>query len=353
MKDLLIDKINEQKIIKVGDIVEGAVVGHGRSSVYVDLGIYGTGIIYGKEYQVAKDLLRKSALGEKIFAKITSLENEDGYIELSASKAGLDFAWTTIKEKKESGEPINAKIIGANKGGLLTKVMGLSAFIPVSQLSSQNYPKIDGGDSSKILKEIQRFIGTEMEVKILDFSQKDEKLILSEKIDEMERNKKLLEGYSIGDVVTGKITGIADFGAFISFGDNVEGLIHISELSWQVVNDANEVLKEGDDVEAKIVEINNDRVFLSIKALRENPWEKIQSKYSVGDTIDGNVVKINDFGAFIELKSKEDKVQGLCHVSEFGTVEKMSEELELNKKYKFEITSLEPQEHRIILKKAA
>lgn len=353
MRDSLIAKINEQKMIKVGDIVEGTVVGHGRSSVYVDLDIYGTGIIYGKEYQIAKDLLHKIKPGEKIFAKITSLENEDGYIELSASKAGLDFAWTTIKEKKGNEEPLNVKIIGANKGGLLTKVMGLPAFIPVSQLSSQNYPKIDGGDSSKILKEIQKFIGTEMEVKILDFSQKDEKLILSEKIDEMERNKKLLENYSVGDVVTGKITGIANFGAFISFGDNIEGLIHISELSWQVINDASEVVKEGDVVKAKIVEINNDRVFLSIKALKENPWEKIQSKYSVGDTIEGSVVKINDFGAFVELKSEEDTIQGLCHVSEFGTVEKMSEELELNKKYKFEIVSLEPQEHRIILKKIA
>jgi len=106
-------------------------------------------------------------------------------------------------------------------------------------------------------------------------------------------------------------------------------------------------------VKAKIIEINNDRVFLSIKALKENPWEKIQSKYSVGDTIDGVVVKINDYGAFVELKSKEDKVQGLCHVSDFGTIEKMSEELELNKKYKFEIISLEPQEHRIILRKTA
>ena len=353
MRESLIAKINEQKIIKVGDIIEGTVIGHGRSSVYVDLGIYGTGIIYGKEYQVAKDLLHKINPGEKIFAKIISLENEDGYIELSASKAGLDFAWNTIKEKKEKEEPISVKIIGANKGGLLTKVMGLSAFIPVSQLSNQNYPKIDGGDSSKILKEIQKFIGTEMEVKILDFSEKDEKLILSEKIDEMEKNKKLLEAYSVGDVVTGKITGIAEFGAFILFGDNIEGLIHISELSWQVVNNANEIVKEGDTVKAKIIEINNDRVFLSIKALKENPWEKIQSKYSVGDTIDGVVVKINDYGAFVELKSKENKVQGLCHVSDFGTIEKMSEELELNKKYKFEIISLEPQEHRIILRKTA
>ncbi len=347
-------RINTLKTLKTGDIVEGKIIGKGRSAVYLDLGMFGTGIIYGKEYQAARDLLRNCDDGEKVFAKIVSLENEDGYIELSASKAGQEFAWDTIKEKKDNEEMIKVKVLGANKGGLLAKIMNVQAFLPVSQLSSQNYPKVEGGDSTKILRELQKFIGTEMDVKVLDFNQNEEKLIISEKVKEMEKARELLKNYSVGDVIEGKITGIADFGAFISFGDGVEGLIHISEMAWQIIKNPNEVVEEGETVKAKIIEINNDRAFLSLKALKSNPWEKMKGKYNEGDIVKGKVTKINPFGAFIQLitdsKEEGDKIQGLCHVSEFGTVEKMSENLNIDKEYNFQIASLEPKEHRMILK---
>ncbi len=353
MNDLM-QKINTLKSLKVGEIIEGKIVGKGRSAVYLDLGMFGTGIIYGKEYQAARDLLRKCEDGEKVFAKIVSLENEDGYVELSASKAGQEFAWDTIKEKKDDEEMVKVKILGANKGGLLAKIMNIQAFLPVSQLSSDNYPKVEGGDSTKILRELQKFIGTEMDVKVLDFNQKEEKLIISEKVKEMEKARELLKNYNVGDIVEGKITGIADFGAFISFGDGVEGLIHISEMAWQIIKNPSEVVKEGETIKAKIIEINNDRAFLSLKALKNNPWEKINDKYIKGDVVKGKVSKINPFGAFIQLITEKgddgDKIQGLCHVSEFGTVEKMSENLEIDKEYNFEIVSLEPKEHRMILK---
>ncbi len=342
------------KTLKTGDIVEGKIIGKGRSAVYLDLGMFGTGLIYGKEYQAARDLLRNCDDGEKVFAKIVSLENEDGYIELSASKAGQEFAWDTIKEKKDNEEMIKVKVLGANKGGLLAKIMNVQAFLPVSQLSSQNYPKVEGGDSTKILRELQKFIGTEMDVKVLDFNQNEEKLIISEKVKEMEKARELLKNYNVGDVIEGKITGIADFGAFISFGDGVEGLIHISEMAWQIIKNPTEVVEEGEDVKAKIIEINNDRAFLSLKALKSNPWEKMKGKYNEGDVVKGKVTKINPFGAFIQLitdsDKEEDKIQGLCHVSEFGTIEKMSENLNIEKEYEFQIVSLEPKEHRMILK---
>ncbi len=353
MKDLL-QKINTLKSIKTGEIIEGVVVGKGRSSVYLDLGSFGAGIIYGKEYQAAKDLLRKTENGDKVFAKVVSMENEDGYIELSANKAGQEFAWDTIKDKKDKDEIIKIKITGANKGGLLAKIMNLQAFLPVSQLSSKNYPKVDGGDSSRILKEIQKFIGTEMSVKIIDSSQKEDKLIVSEKIEETEKAKEVLKEYSAGDVVEGTITGIADFGAFISFGNGAEGLIHISEMAWQIVKNPSEIVSEGDSVSAKIIEIKNDRVFLSMKELKDNPWEKAKEKYKEGDIIKGKVTKMNPFGAFIHISSEneedKDKIQGLCHISEFGTMEKMTESLTLEKEYNFEIVSLDPKEHRMIMK---
>ncbi len=339
-----------QKFPKEGDIIEGAIVGKGRSAIYLDLGIFGTGIIYGKEYLIARDLLKNCENGEKIFAKIVSLENEDGYVELSANKAGQEFAWDTIREKKEKEELLKVKIIGANKGGLLAKIMSLQAFLPVSQLSSQNYPKVEGGDSMKILRELQKFIGAELEVRILDFNQAEDKLIISERVEEMERIKEILKGYSVGDVVEGKISGIADFGAFIAFGEEeIEGLIHISEMTWQLIKDPAEIVNEGDSIKAKIIEINNDRVFLSLKALEKNPWEGIEKEYKEGDAVKGKVTKINPFGAFV-LLGKKGNLQGLCHVSGFSSPEKMSEELEVGKEYNFEIISLEPEEFRIILR---
>ncbi len=353
MKDLM-QRINTLPTLKEGEIVEGKIIGKGRSAVYLDLGMFGTGIIFGKEYQIAKDMLRNCKEGEKVLAKIISLENEDGYVELSTNKAGQKFAWDTIKEKKENEEIIRIKILGANKGGLLAKIMNLQAFLPVSQLSSQNYPKVDGGDSTKILRELQKFIGTEMDVRVLDFNQDEEKLIVSEKIKEMDRAKELLKNYKVGDIVEGKITGIADFGAFVSFGEDIEGLIHISEMAWQIIKNPSEIVQEGDIIKAKIVEINNARVFLSLKMLKSNPWEGMKEKYKEGDVVKGRVVKINPFGAFIQLVTESDddsdKIQGLCHVSEFKTVDKMTENLVVGKEYDFQIISLEPKEHRMILK---
>lgn len=354
MKELL-EKYSPAKTLKIGEIVEGIVVGKGRSAVYIDLEIHGSGIIFGKEYQISKEALKKIKNGEKVQAKVVSLENEDGYVELSASEAGLEIAWDKLQKMKDEEEIVKVKILGANKGGLLGKLLGIPAFLPVSQLSSKNYPKVEGGDTSKILYELQKFIGKEIDVKILDFSQKEEKLILSEKIKEVEKTKEILKNYQIGDIVEGEITGIADFGAFITFGEGAEGLIHISEMAWQIIKNPSEVTKEGDKVKAKIIEITNDRAFLSLKALKNNPWDKIKGKYKPGDIIKGKVSKINPFGAFIQLISEEkkldeDKVQGLCHVSEFGTIEKMNEQLTPEKEYKFEIVSLEPEEHRMILK---
>ncbi len=354
MKNLL-EKYNSIKSIKTGELIEGIVVGKGRSAVYLDLGAFGTGIIYGKEYQVARDVLRKIKTGEKIWAKITGHENEEGYIELSANEAGQEFTWGEIKEKKEKGEIVKVKILGVNKGGLLTKVMGIPAFLPVSQLSSKNYPKVEGGDASKILMEIQKFVGKELDVKVLDFSQKEEKLIVSEKIKELEKTKELLKNYSVGDIIEGEITGIADFGAFVSFGEGIEGLIHISEMAWQIIKSPSEVVQENEKIKAKIIEIAGDKAFLSLKALKNDPWEKIKGKYKKGSVVKGKISKINPFGAFVQIISgekedEEDKVQGLCHVSEFETIEKMNEKLSIGKEHDFEVLSIEPNEHRMILK---
>jgi len=346
MKKLL-EKENLLKPPKVGEIVEGKVIGKGRSSIFLDLGQMGTGIIYGKEFQEAKEQLKNLKTGDSVLAKIIDLENEEGYIELSISEASKELTWVKLQQKKEKGEQFKVGILGANKGGLITEVFGIPAFLPVSQLEDQHYPRVEGGDSAKILRELQKFIGKELEIKIFDLDPKMEKLILSEKAKAIEKIKEILKNYKIGEVVEGEITGLTDFGAFMRFGENLEGLIHISELDWQLIEDPAEIVKVGQKVKVKIIDISDNRVSLSLKALKKDPWLDIEKKYKKGGQVLGKITKFNPFGAFVQISPK---IQGLCHISEFGTRGKMEERLKIGQKYNFQILEIRPKEHRMSLK---
>ena len=333
---------------KIGEIVEGRVLATGRSAIYIDLGSLGTGIIFGKEFYQAKDVLKKLKIGDKLFAKIIDLENEEGFIELSLSEAGRELSWIELQQKKEADQTITVKILGANKGGLLAEIKGIRGFLPVSQLSPEYYPRVEGADKTKILNKLQKLIGKELEVKIFDLSPKEEKLIFSQKATEISKIKEFLKNYKVGDVVEGEVTGVVDFGVFIRLSPELEGLIHISELDWQLIEDPSEIVKIGDKVKAKIVEITEDgRISLSLKALKENPWENIEKKYKKGDKIKGKVTKFNPFGAFVEISPK---IQGLLHISEFGTQAKMEQALKIGEEYEFQILQIDPKEHRISLK---
>ena len=326
--------------------MEGRIIGRGRLSIFIDLGIFGTGIIYGAEFQEAKESLKDLKTGDNIFAKVIDLEDEEGYIELSVNQAGRELTWDVLKKKKENNETLITKIKGANKGGLLAEVSGIPAFLPVSQLSPANYPRVEGGDPAKILKELQKFVGKEVEVKIFDLSPKDGKLILSEKAKGLEKIKEIIKNYKVGDVVEGEVTGIVDFGAFLVFGEGLEGLIHVSELDWGIVEDISGIVKVGQKVPAKIIEISDDKIYLSLKALKKDPWEGIEKKYKKGGVVKGKAIKFNPFGAFIQITPK---IQGLVHISEFGTQSKMESGLEIGKKYDFQILSIDPKAHRMSL----
>lgn len=331
---------------RIGEIVEGKIIAKERGSVYFDLGAIGTGIIYGREYSDAKRALKNLNVGDSVFAKIVDLENEDGYFELSISEAGRELTWENLKQKRDKEEVIPVKITGANKGGLLADISGTPAFLPVSQLSSEHYPKVENGETTKILRELQKFVGQELEVQIFDLDKKTEKLILSEKSKESKKIREKLKGYNAGDVVEGEITGIVDFGAFVKFGENLEGLIHISELDWAIIENPAEVVKVGEKIKVKIIEISHDKVFLSLKALKEDPWKEIEKKYKKGDVVSGKVTKFNPFGAFVQIATK---IQGLCHISEFGSQIKMEEKLKIGAKYDFQILEIRPEEHRMSL----
>jgi len=353
----LLEKNNLLKPPRLGEIVEGKVIGMGRSAIYLDLGTLGTGIIYGREFFEAKNTLKNLKEGDKLFAKIVELENEEGYIELSLSQADRELAWEILRQKKEKEEIFKVKILAANKGGLLAEISGIPAFLPVSQLSSEHYPKVEEADKSKILRELQKFIGKELAVEILNLDPREKKLILSERAKETKKIKEILKNYSIGDVVEGEICGIVNFGAFLKFplskalvkgvGPELEGLIHISQLDWRLIEDPSEIVKVGQKIKAKIIEISGDKIFLSLKALKKDPWENLEKKYKKGDLVKGKVTKFNPFGAFIQITSE---IQGLIHISEFGSQKKMTELLEIGKKYDFKILSIDPKEHKISLK---
>ncbi len=370
MKENTIQK-NSDSIVppSIGSIVEGKVVARDRSSLFIDLGNQGTGIIYGREFYEVKDAIKNLAIGDIVHAKIVELENEDGYRELSLRDATKDINWQKLKELKESGEIITVKITGVNKGGLLTNINNIPAFLPVSQLSPENYPRVIDADKAKILKELQKFIGKTLEVKILDLLAQENKLILSEKAKTEQAIKQILNNYKKGDIIEGKITGIADFGVFIRFplveeiesqnntetadkqqenkDSSIEGLIHISELDWQLVQNPAEVVKVDEIIKAQIIDIKNNQVFLSLKSLKENPWEKIEKDYKKGDNIQGKVISFSPFGAFVEVLPK---IRGLCHISEFASQKELEDSLKIGETYNFEILLIEPKEHRMSLK---
>jgi len=346
---------------KKGQTITGKIIGTDHFAVYVDLGPIGVGVIYGREYYSAKDIIKRLEPEATIKAKVVEVDNEDGYLELSLTDAQREVSWENLKETERASQTVMVNIAGANKGGLLAEMEGVKGFLPLSQLSIKNYPRVKNGDSTEILKHLQELVGQQLEVKIIDVSSQDNKLIFSEKAVTSKAISELLERYKAGDIVEGKITGLANFGAFIKFPllkENevkeaelekvqAEGLIHISELDWQLIDDVSDIIKVGDVVKAKITDVSRDgRVSLSLKALKEDPWKDIDTKYKKGDIVDGEVVKINQLGAFIEI---EPKIRGLVHLSEFNQ-DKVKEGLQEGKKYKFEIIVLDADTHRMGLR---
>ncbi len=340
------------KLPREGEVVDGILIEKKPRRAYFNLGTLGTGIVYGREYLNAKEIIKGLAVGDKMSAKISAVQNEDGYVELSLGAASEEKQWGGVQDLKESGEIITLKITGANSGGLIADLSNLKAFLPVSQLSNEHYPRISGSENQKeaILKELKKFTGQEMRVKVIDVNPRTEKLIISEREITDENVKELLKKYTVGDIVDGIVSGVADFGAFVKFVDNpaIEGLIHISELDHKLIEGPKDVVKVDDPVRVKIIDIKDGRVFLSLKALKADPWATIAERYKEGAEVSGKVKKFNPYGAFIDLGDGE--IQGLIHVSEFGGTEEMKKVLELGNTYNFTITTLKPEEKRLLLK---
>jgi small subunit ribosomal protein S1 len=334
-------------IFKEEDITEGVVVAIEKAALYIDLGIAGTGIIYGIEFMNARDVIKRINIGDTISAKIVLRENKNGYVELSLKEARQALMWNDAEQAIKDKRIMDLVVKDANKGGLIIEWQGMSGFLPASQLKEDKYPRIEDGDKDKILRELKKLIGKRISVSIISAIPKEGKLIFSEKDGGSKENKEVALGnYAVGDEVEGTVTGVVEFGIFVKLTDGVEGLVHKSEIDWGLVEDTKAHARVGEKVRAKIIEVKDNKISLSLKALKENPWKEAAKKYKKGDEVAGVVIKFNKHGALVSI---EEGVAGLVHVSDFGDEAKLRATLSLGKSYNFSITLFDANEERMTL----
>lgn len=332
---------------EVDALVEGPVLGVAKSCVYIDLGPFGTGIIFGAEFINARDVIKKLNVGDAVTAKVVDMNNEDGYVELSLKEARQALIWTEAEEAIKTKKILDLPIKDANKGGLIVEWQGIQGFLPASQLKSEHYPRIENGDKDMILGELKKLVGKRLAVIIISASPKEGKLIFSEKEQGGTREKREITGkYSIGDELDGTVSGLVDFGIFVKLEDGIEGLVHISEIGWGLVDDPRKLFKINEKVRVKVIEVKDGKISLSIKALKNNPWKDAEKRYKKGDKVTGVVIKFNAYGALVSL---EEGVAGLVHLSEFGTEENLKKTVELGKTYSFTITFFDAKEQKMTL----
>jgi len=345
MEDLLNSK-NAPAFPKIGENVKGDVIEVGNNIIYVDLGPVGTGAIYGYGKFSGLSIFKNLQSGSSISATVVDLENEDGYVEMSLKQTSTEMIWKELEEKLEKKEVITTVVLEANKGGLIVKISGIIGFLPASQLTGEHYPRVSDGDKNKILSLLAQIVGKDVKVRIIGLDRNEGKLIVSEKITKEKEELEKISDLKLGDIIEGEISGIVDFGAFVKFNKSLEGLVHISELAWKLIDDPRKIFNVGQKVRCKIIGIDDSRISLSIKALESDPWDKVNEKYQVGQKVSGEVTKINPFGAFVQL---DEDIHGLVHVSKL-TESDGSQDLEINKTYDFEIILIKPTEHRLGLK---
>ena len=334
------------RLPQVGDIIDSTVLSVSKNEVNLDLGGIATGIVRGRELIDESGETANLKVGDVVSATVLDLENEKGIMELSFRSAGHQKAWDELIRLQQTGEVIDVPVLDANRGGLMVKVNHIDGFLPVSQLTAEHYPRVDGGDKQRILETLQKFTGQLMRVKVLDVNEVDGKLIVSEKAAWAKEQAAVVANYNVGDVIDGKVTGVVDFGAFVEFGQHLEGLVHISEMAWQRVDNPRDLVKVGDPIKASIIGIDGTKISLSLKRLTEDPWLKAVERYSVGQVVSGKVLKLNPYGAFVEL---DEEIHGLAHISELSnkSIRSASEVLKEGDSRQFKIISIDPNQHRL------
>lgn len=347
MEELMGRSDTEVRPFKAGDVVTGRVISIAKNEIWLDLGPRGTGFVSGREFQDGLQVSSEIKPGDELQALVVDPENQDGYVILSLKRASREKVWIELEDRMREGEILDVKAFDANKGGLLIEVDGIRGFLPVSQLTPEHYPRVSSADKDEILHRLQGLVGKELRVKIIDVGRRENKLIFSEKAAYEEARSEVVSKFKVGDVVDGRVTGVVDFGVFINF-DGIEGLIHISEISWDRVESPGQFVSVGDTVKAKIISIEGDKISLSFKRLQADPWIEAAAKFKVGNKVKGTVTRLTPFGAFVKVDTN---IEALVHISELSKrhVEDPGEILAVGENREFMITSIDPEAHKLAL----
>ncbi len=331
------------KHLSVGDVIEGTITSVKKHEVWVDLGPNGVGVVMRREIGHGQQL----EPGQKVTTSVVDPELEEGFALLSMRRAAKDRGWDELQRIFDESEIIEVVPYDANRGGLLVEMEGIRGFLPVSQLAAGHYPRVSGADKDEILQKLNALTNAPIRVRILDVSRKDNKLIFSEKEAVKDDMQALFSKLKVGDSVKGVVTGVIDFGAFVNV-DGIEGLIHISEISWERVENPRDYVKVGDEIEAKIIAIDKDRLSLSLKQMQDDPWLHEAKDFKKGLVVEGKVTRITPFGAFVQLSPS---VEALVHVSEMSSEDSADPEkiFRLNEKKQFKILEIDTESRKIAL----
>jgi small subunit ribosomal protein S1 len=327
----------------VGDVIEGTITAVKKNEVWIDLGARGVGVVMRREVGHGQQL----ELGQTVTVSVVDPEMEEGYALLSMKRAVKDRGWDELQRIFDANEIVEVIAYDANRGGLLVELEGIRGFLPVSQLAAGHYPRVSGADKDEILQKLNALTNKPLRVRVLDVSRRDNKLIFSEKEAVKDDMQLRFNELKVGDVVEGIVTGVIDFGAFVNV-DGIEGLIHISEISWERVDNPRNYVKVGETVKAKIIAIDRDRLSLSLKQMSQDPWLEQVKAFTVGDVVEGKVTRITPFGAFVQLSPS---VEALVHVSEMSNDETVDPEklFQLNEKKEFKVLDIDTENRKIAL----
>ncbi len=334
---------NEVKQLEAGDVIEGVVSSVKKHEVWIDLGARGVGVVMRREIAHGQQL----EPGQTVTVSVIDPELDEGHALLSMKRAAKDRGWDELKRIFDDQEIVDVTPYDANRGGLLVELESIRGFLPVSQLAAGHYPRVSGADKDEILQKLNALVGKPIRVRVLDVSRKDNKLIFSEKEAVKDDMQARFAELKVGDSIEGVVTGVIDFGAFVNV-QGIEGLIHISEISWERVEDPRDYVKVGETVKAKIIAIDKDRLSLSLKQMTEDPWLKEVKAFNKGDMVEGKITRITPFGAFVQLSPS---VEALVHVSEMSDDETVDPQqiFKLNEKKQFKVLEIDTDARKIAL----
>jgi len=342
MADYLREEEIKSKPLAHGDIIDGVVVRVDPDEVLVDVGSKSEGVIAARELGTHGDPdMVELHPGDLIKVFVLQPENEDGNVVLSLRRARAESVWLKAQDKQTSGEPMEADVREQNKGGLIVNIMGLRGFLPTSQVARA------------YSSNLEELVNQRLSVKIIEVNRKRNRLIVSQKAaydeDRARQRSELFERLKVGDVVRGKVSGLTSYGAFVNLG-GADGLIHISELSWDRIGSVADVLQVGQEVRVKVIKLDPEqaRISLSMRQLSEDPWEQVTTRFRPGAIVEGEVTKIKKYGAFLQLG---DGVEGLLHISELSWdhVERVEDVVQVGQPLRVKVLQADETRRRISL----